>query len=267
MPRSEDHGFRPIGNPTKQIASSLSNGGMTPTNCLPSSETTGSASPVRTRLSSIGRALGETAAGNVVGLRQMVATGHQPRQTDLALLASLAPLVALSSKCDWLTEDLSRIGEIIGYGVTDELVDGGLCLARECVEAAFQPMPVEDLVSELARLRTLTISRNMDGEDMTAMLSAYADALSCHPADCVRSVLRGWGRSNKFWPALAELENAIGAACSERRMIGRAVDQARRGNFAERERGQWPSWLESIWGPTPDGPRARQEAFGGAGGV
>jgi hypothetical protein len=59
------------------------------------------------------------------------------------------------------------------------------------------------------------------------MLGAYIDALRDHPGDALRAALRAWPRTNKFWPTLAEIEDAVSALTNSRRMIERAVNQRR----------------------------------------
>jgi hypothetical protein len=47
-------------------------------------------------------------------------------------------------------------------------------------------------------------------------------------------------------------------------MISDAIERAQEhGNFADRENGAWPSWLEKIWGKLPNGPQQRHDAIEG----
>jgi hypothetical protein len=124
-------------------------------------------------------------------------------------------------------------------------------------------MPIEGIIAALTNVRVLTISRASTSEDLDLTLAAFADALSEYPADIIRKALRDWPRNHKYWPTLAEIRTSMEPLLRERGMISDAIDRARRGNFADRENGAWPSWLEKIWGMPPDGPQQRLDAIEG----
>ena len=124
-------------------------------------------------------------------------------------MASLPPPVvrSLDSVCDadW---------HIVGYRWTLPVPEADIATARDLLDGAMQPAPRQLIGRELTRLRAVTVSRNAGTEDQTLILSAYADGLAEYPADAIVDALRHW--RGKFWPALAELWEAIEDCCPKR---------------------------------------------------
>jgi hypothetical protein len=261
---SHDDKFQTIGSLTSKIADSLKNKVLTSGALLPSgtNSLTGTARkpmslPTTTPLGERGLAVAPNS------LRQMVATSRNPAEVDRSLRASLHPLVELSSECEWLTEDPHQMGEIRRFSVSGEKAPDGLQSASELINAVRHPLPIEDIIAALTNVRVLTISRASTSEDLDLTLAAFADALSEFPADIVRKALRDWPQSHKYWPTLAEIRASMEPLLRERGMISDAIERAQNGNFADRENGAWPSWLEKIWGKLPNGLQQRLDAIEG----
>jgi hypothetical protein len=221
MDQERGRGFQPIGSLLPKTEFSPKSADSTRIESPMSSGTTGAPNRALTAAKPTGRQLTATDAAS---LRELAATGNDPEATDMRLRAYLTPLVSLSAKCDWMTDDPGRMGEIIGYEI-QESVD--LDAAREAVEAAMTPLPPERLMKELVKLRALTASRNAADSDLALTLSAYAEALSGHPGDALVACMRSWPRRNKFWPTLAEIEDGVSELTANRRMIERAINQRR----------------------------------------
>lgn len=102
-------------------------------------------------------------------------------------------------------------------------VTSGHAEARELLMTAMKPAPAKTIISELARLRQLTIARNSSQEDLRLVAAIYAEELSMFPADATIATLRAWPRKNKFWPTLAELLPEIRNACPWRMMLAEAL--------------------------------------------
>lgn len=75
------------------------------------------------------------------------------------------------------------------------------------------------LVKALTELRLTTANRNQDAVDSKAQIIAYTRQLSSYPADAVHHVLSTHGKSEKWWPPLAELVERINSYLGDRRSL------------------------------------------------
>jgi hypothetical protein len=137
-----------------------------------------------------------------------------PAQTDRVLEASLRRCVTFSAIRP-ATDDPYTTFSLSGYGIERQ----DRALARYLIEEAMRPAARDVLARELARLRALTVSRAADADDTRIIFAVYLDALAEYPADAAITALRRWPHDHKFWPALAELADAIWSSCEFRKMI------------------------------------------------
>ncbi len=76
-------------------------------------------------------------------------------------------------------------------------------------DAALQPAHRSDIIRCLHLMRARTIHRASDDTDLALVIEAYADALSRYPLDAIKQPCDDLARTNKFWPALAEIIEGI----------------------------------------------------------
>ncbi|MBC7138677.1 MAG: hypothetical protein H5U17_07985 [Defluviimonas sp.] len=97
--------------------------------------------------------------------------------------------------------------------------------ARRSISAAMAPPDKPQLAKWLAALGAITISRQRDDLDIGLIMAIYAERLSEFPADVVEHVLlrERW----KFFPAIAELEEACEALASRRRLVASLLADGR----------------------------------------
>ena len=97
--------------------------------------------------------------------------------------------------------------------------------AQDQFEAAMAPASRAQLAKWLAALAAITISRQRDDLDHGLITTIYTERLSNFPADIVEHVLlrERW----KFWPAIAELEDAAELLLSRRRAVARLLAEGR----------------------------------------
>ena len=81
--------------------------------------------------------------------------------------------------------------------------------ARQVINRITVPLPAEEVVSLLAKIRLMTARRSDDADDQDAQLMLYAEELSYWPADAVKAVLSTQHRHSKWWPTWAELEERL----------------------------------------------------------
>lgn len=118
-------------------------------------------------------------------------------------------------------------GHVSRYEITRPLSDEEHAQALAFVDEALAPANEDFVLAELARLRALTVSRDI-GQDLTLVLSAYADELMRYPADAILEVLRAWPKSNRFWPGMAELEEHLGSLVAPRKALRDALQRGYR---------------------------------------
>jgi hypothetical protein len=91
-------------------------------------------------------------------------------------------------------------------------IEAGLAIVAE----AMTPPDNKTLIAELTTLKLLTVSRNNSDDEMELVLRAYARELGRYPRDIVLAVIHKRARTEKWWPALAELLNAIEELTADR---------------------------------------------------
>lgn len=93
--------------------------------------------------------------------------------------------------------------------------------AQRSLAAAMAPPSKPQLAKWLAALSVITVNRQRDDLDTELIVAIYTERLSAFPADVVEHVLlrERW----KFFPAIAELEEACDALSSRRRTIARLL--------------------------------------------
>ena len=143
-------------------------------------------------------------------------------------------------------------GRVIRYELNQPRSAGELAEAIDIAEASLLPMSKREVLAELARVRAMTVSRDIS-MDLQLVLAAYADELMKYPADAVREVLRGWPRDEKFWPSMSELIARLDPLVASRHAL---LDGLRRGY---REPEVSPAWIAPK--PVTDEERAEVEAM------
>lgn len=195
----EERGSQPIGNLTSKIVNSLGRSASTPTPNLPSSATSGAASPAPAASRSTGQALSATTAGASIA---SALEGRDAEKADRALLALLRPLER-SSLAPKLTSDF----EVEGFRQTGAIPAAARQQLTAAVTAMIRPCGKSTAAKEALRCLSLTVSRERDGADLSLMAAALSDELSEFPADVVATAFRKWARREKWWPSLSEIRD------------------------------------------------------------
>lgn len=223
-------GFRLIGDHLTKALTSLIPSGSPQVQPPLGSTTTGSQSLARKEPNAIGRRPG--AIGAVVPRKTLseALTGSQAAETDIALLASLPPLISrslIASVSEVIDPkygfDVCFAGYALRPGLPSELIAEALQLAA----LACAPAGPQQVIAELTRLRLLVKVRAEDEGNIAAMISILSEELEPYPPDVVRDVLRGWGRREKWWPSLAELRDLLDRAAKPRNSLAKALAGAR----------------------------------------
>lgn len=81
-------------------------------------------------------------------------------------------------------------------------------LLRFWLEKLNAPCPAAKIAPEIIRCLQLTASRERDGMDLRMMVASLSEELAEYPWDVVRTALREWPRSEKWWPTLSEMREA-----------------------------------------------------------
>ena len=160
---------------------------------LQSSKTTGPALPVNVEPNSTGRQRGATGSGG-----QSILT--TPAENDRNLQASLPQSVTSA-----LAEKVDRDFNLTGYTMMTPVPNADRDLAISLLRRSLGPLPRNTIEKELARLSSMTRSRNLKQDDLKLMVAAYADELEKYPEDIVVYVLRAWADTNIWFPAWADL--------------------------------------------------------------
>ncbi len=96
---------------------------------------------------------------------------------------------------------------------------------NRALQQALRPATRAQLAQWLAALYAITISRARDDVDQGLVVAIYCDRLSAFPADIVEHVMlrERW----KFFPTIAELEEAAEAHMGRRRLVAQLLEQGR----------------------------------------
>jgi hypothetical protein len=99
-------------------------------------------------------------------------------------------------------------GYVVRYDLAHPMTDDERAHAAAIADAACEPAHPDDIVKELGRLRLMVASRDV-GADLDLVFAVYTDELRRYPIDAIREVLRGLGRSHKFWPTVSEIQERL----------------------------------------------------------
>lgn len=229
MAQDEEHGFRSIGNLTAPIANMPKSRGSTQTPSPSSSETSGSPRQGRAPANAIGTQLGaHGAAPRLPAVLAKALAGQDPAETDDQLRTSLPPSVArslTSVERNWDGPNGFDF-ERTGWKLTTPVPVNDLCDAYDLVCATLEPCPPRALMAELAHLRAATARRALSEEEEALTFAVLREELAQYPEDVLRSVMRKHARTQRFFPALAEIVGPCEKAVRERRMLRTALDRA-----------------------------------------
>lgn len=209
--------LRPIGSLARQIVNSPSISGSTRLPSPRNSATTG----LECRDSAAESSTGARHTAIAVERRRRAT---DPAQVDHELVASLPQSVRSAIhelRHEWADPQYGFHSELSGYELAPNasLTASDIAFALGQCDAALARCPAEIMRRELARLRTVTVSRDI-GEDLALAMVAYAEALSEYPADVVIAACR---RRRKFWPPLAELLDEADGLMMRRRALRSAI--------------------------------------------
>lgn len=186
-----------------------------------SSETTGSRSLALRVSSSIGRQLSGIAVGKSLSIAEAAAKGD-PAEVDRAILASLPHSIASTLQPmyrDFIDPKYGFDSEFLGYALRGDVPAGDLMLARQMVGQHLRPGDEAHIKREIARLRVSTKSRAESDDDMAMGFQVIAEECAEYPPDVVQWALRGWARSEVFYPSLAEIRERLQRGARRRKAM------------------------------------------------
>lgn len=225
--QNEGRGSRSIGSLTSRIASSpeaLASALALET--LPrSSGTTGSRSLAPRDANSTGRQLSATAAATLPSIAEAIALAN-PQILDLAIARSLPPSIGSALRAihrDIIDPVYGLDTEFVGYELSRTVVPAELMQARQMVGLHLKPAAGGLIKQELARLRVSTKSRTESADDLVMGFQVFAEECSEYPADVVVWALRGWARSEVFYPSLAEIRDRLQRGARRRKAMMAAL--------------------------------------------
>jgi hypothetical protein len=126
-------------------------------------------------------------------------------------------------------------GSVVRYEMTQPRSTTEIAEAMVLAGVMLEPADEEMIWSELARVRAMTVSRDIN-MDLQLVLAAYADELMKYPADAVREVLRAWPHDEKFWPSMSELVARLDRLVAPRHAL---LDGLRRGHRQPEVSSDW----------------------------
>ena len=97
--------------------------------------------------------------------------------------------------------------------------------ARDYVLQTTKPADEGRLVQLLAQMQMMMKHRNLDAAHMDLMLAGYVDKLREYPADAVEEGLSSLLDSCEWFPAWAEMREAIAWRCQRRTMTLEAINR------------------------------------------
>ena len=158
-----------------------------------------------------------------VAARTVLAT-ETPEEVDENLLAWLPPSVRSSIASITRWRESPGTGEhneayTADYKLRREFGEGDARDALRLAELLNAPSSPSDCAMALGKLRTITVTREVTGEDLILQIGAMTEELCAYPLGVVRDACRAWARSTKFFPTWAELRQL----CEERVLFRRAL--------------------------------------------
>lgn len=170
--KREERGLVPIGSLTSSIANLPDRTGSIQMRPQPNSGITGSGSPVPVAASSTGIPRSETAAVTL------------------------------------LERGLEEGNSALIHDALTALRQSARTLLKPWLERINEPAKAAKIAPEIIRCLQLTASRERDGMDLRMMVASLSEELAEYPWDVVKTALREWSRSEKWWPTLAEMREA-----------------------------------------------------------
>jgi len=134
----------------------------------------------------------------------------------------------------------------IAPGVNVETLRAAYRIAKAAVDVQSSD---ELVMNALMALRSRTASRKQDSEDVSARAKMYVTELTRFPPDVVVEAGKQLGRTQTFFPALAEIVTACEALVAKRRAILAAIERAGKANkpapvTVDRRDSDDPVWQE-----------------------
>jgi|GEM_PF-2747769 len=219
-------GSQPIGGLIQETLDTLRNKVMTQDGSSEKPNPSGTDASETMQPMQTGTQLGEHGSAMRRNSLAIVATASEGSlQHDPARL--LTPSMRSSLETTWndAGDEYGWNGRVIRYELNQPRSAGELAEAIDIAEASLLPMSKREVLAELARVRAMTVSRDIS-MDLQLVLAAYADELIKYPGDAVREVLRGWARDEKFWPSMSELIARLNRLVAPRHAL---LDGLRRG--------------------------------------
>jgi hypothetical protein len=122
-------------------------------------------------------------------------------------------------------ERLSRDFDLVGMEISGKVTVKALRRAYTHIEKTMQPASEDYLVQLLAKMQMMMKHRNLDDAHMDLMLMGYVEKLREFPADAVEDGLNSLLDSCEWFPAWAEMREAIAWRCQRRTMTLEAINR------------------------------------------
>lgn len=220
--QNEERGSRSIGSLASKIASSPEALASSLETLPPSSATSGVRSLAPRPSSSTGRQLSATGAESLPSVAEAIALAD-PQALDLAIVRSLPPSIGSALRAihrDIIDPVYGWDTEFVGYELPRAgVVPAELMQARQMVGLHLKPAAGGLIKQELARLRVSTKSRSESADDLVMGFQVMAEECSEYPADVVVWALRGWARSEVFYPSLSEIRDRLQRGARRRKAL------------------------------------------------
>lgn len=170
----------------------------------------------------------------------MVLSGEQQRQSVARLLEIADPhqvdkrlLTSVESTLGYKITEVSRTlfkdnqADIVvtGYRIESDSPDK-VAEAITKVKMSLVPLPMEQLLDQLALLATLVVKPSGESpEDLTLRMRALANQMSGYPADIVSRAIKNVSETQTFWPAYAEFHKHITWKLRRRELLLEALNK------------------------------------------
>ncbi len=153
----------------------------------------------------------------------------KPYEVDHRAEASLPPSVrsALRENVREWSGSHGFDFELLGFhfaGAPEADVRAGLAV----LEAIDRPCPLPIAEKAIATLRVRTKARAGDAADTALMLAIFSEDVGDYPPDVVVDGCKGWARSEKWFPAWAELKDYLDRRVKRRRLMAEALRRHQR---------------------------------------